>query len=345
MPLSRRLLLSCVTDTGVSARHAWPHPSARSSSPHWGLRSESTLTTWREPYASAVLKVSGSVSPADVPFVVTTLSTRGKPNSLPPFLYYPLTPISLPRSIWRWRNQYTDVLSGIGTGIGEGDRGVICGRENECCAAREREQEMDGDAEDAREAETYQQQQTQQSQQPSPASTASSSSLALPPWTPGTISTPNLSATPNPASSGIASGSSSILLDRRTPSPALKPGYERHEIEGIGGVTKKLRLRMVKVGACVPEWDDERVKGEILGREVQGRRRSWCGWCRRVIPSSGDYERGRRVGGVAEEGEGGSNGRENGKGKGREDGGGGEENGEENGGGKGKENEAEGGSD
>ena len=56
---------------------------------------------------------------------------------------------------------------------------------------------------------------------------------------------------------------------------------------------KKMRVRMVKVGACVPEWEDERAKGEILGREVQGRRRGWCGWCRRVVPSRRDYEVGR----------------------------------------------------
>jgi hypothetical protein len=64
-------------------------------------------------------------------------------------------------------------------------------------------------------------------------------------------------------------------------------------VEGIGGVMKKMRVRMVKVGACVPEWEDERAKGEILGREVQARRRSWCGWCRRVVPSRRDYEVGR----------------------------------------------------
>lgn len=56
---------------------------------------------------------------------------------------------------------------------------------------------------------------------------------------------------------------------------------------------KKMRVRMVKVGACVPEWEDERAKSEILGREVQARRRGWCGWCRRVVPSRWDYEVGR----------------------------------------------------
>jgi hypothetical protein len=57
---------------------------------------------------------------------------------------------------------------------------------------------------------------------------------------------------------------------------------------------KKKLVRMVKVGACVPEWDDERVKGEIMGREVRGERRSWCGWCWRVIPSKKDYEMDRK---------------------------------------------------
>jgi hypothetical protein len=53
---------------------------------------------------------------------------------------------------------------------------------------------------------------------------------------------------------------------------------------------KKKLLRMVKVGACVPEWPDERAKGDILGREVQGRVRSWCGWCWRVIPGRKDHD-------------------------------------------------------
>lgn len=87
-----------------------------------------------------------------------------------------------------------------------------------------------------------------------------------------------------------SASSSSEVAERRTPSPQLGPGYERHEIEGIGGVVKKKLLRMVKIGACVPEWDDERQKGDLLGREVRGERRSWCGWCWRVIPGQKDHE-------------------------------------------------------
>ncbi|KAK0652205.1 hypothetical protein B0T16DRAFT_306757, partial [Cercophora newfieldiana] len=177
--------------------------------------------------------------------------------------------------IWRWRNQYTASLGGLGTGIGEGDRGAICARDSACCAGRECEQETDCDAADARDADNFLSGSTPLSQ--------TSSNLSLTPW-----------------SSGFGSPSSSIGSNtglpgdptehRRTPSPQLKPGYERHEIEGIGGVMKKKLLRMVKVGACVPEWDDERMSGKILGRERDGRRRNLCGWCRRVIPSQKDYD-------------------------------------------------------
>ncbi|KAK4229598.1 hypothetical protein QBC38DRAFT_97122 [Podospora fimiseda] len=186
------------------------------------------------------------------------------------------------QSIWRWRNQYTDVLGGLGTGIGEGDRGVICGRDRACCAAREKEHETDCDAQDAREAEQL------LSSNSSNPSSASSSPL---PWADASSSASSLAASAAPG------------LQRRTPSPILKPGYERHEIEGIGGVVKKKLVRMVKVGACVPEWDDERARGEIMGREVKGERRSWCGWCWRVIPSKQDYEHDRQ-GGAADKGKG-----------------------------------------
>ncbi|KAK3359120.1 hypothetical protein B0T25DRAFT_532006 [Lasiosphaeria hispida] len=167
------------------------------------------------------------------------------------------------RSIWKWRNTYTEQLGGLGTGIGDGDRGVPCGRETECCAAREREQQTDCDAEDAREADSY-------------------------------LSATIAGSAGSPSSNTSNAAGGSPVLGRRTPSPQLGPGYERHEIEGIGGVMKKKKLRMVRIGACVPEWEDERVRGEIMGREVQGRR-SWCGWCWRVIPGKRDYEAARQT--------------------------------------------------
>ncbi|ESA42673.1 hypothetical protein GE21DRAFT_8216 [Neurospora crassa] len=197
------------------------------------------------------------------------------------------------KSIWRWRNQYTDVLGGLGTGIGEGDRGVICGRGSDCCAARKREQEIDCDAEDAQEADgsyVY---------TPSPSTTTVSndSTISMALWGTDTASTTSSNGSvngSNASSSSQTGGLGSTLagpsLERRTPSPMLKPGYDRHEIEGIGGVVKKKLVRMVKVGACVPEWPDERDRGDILGREMQAKVRSWCGWCWRVIPGKLDYE-------------------------------------------------------
>ncbi|OTA70617.1 hypothetical protein K449DRAFT_342528 [Hypoxylon sp. EC38] len=173
------------------------------------------------------------------------------------------------KSIWKWRNQYGEVLGGLGTGIGEGDRGVICGREAACCGAKEREQETDCDAADAREQDEI------NNNNNGNGNGSGWNSINLSPW-----------ATPSPASSISGSPPS----ERRTPSPQLRPGYARHEIEGIGGVVKTKLLRTVRVGACVPEWEDEKNTGEILGREVSGRSRSWCGWCYRVIPGKKDWE-------------------------------------------------------
>lgn len=129
-------------------------------------------------------------------------------------------------------------------GIGEGDRGVPCGRAEDCIAAREVEQEIDCDAEDAREIEIY-------SQAISPSSSPRS-----------------------------ANGS---IRDMQ-----MGPGYARHEIEGIGGVVKKKLVRMVRVGACVSEFEDEKQMGKYLVREANEEMRSWCGWCWRVIPKRGE---------------------------------------------------------
>jgi hypothetical protein len=68
----------------------------------------------------------------------------------------------------------------------------------------------------------------------------------------------------------------------------LGPGYARHEIEGIGGVVKRKLVRMVKVGACVPEYESEKHAAEFLVREHEGGARSWCGWCWKVIPGTKD---------------------------------------------------------
>lgn len=63
------------------------------------------------------------------------------------------------------------------------------------------------------------------------------------------------------------------------------PGYLRQEIEGIGGKVKVKSKRLVKVGATVYEYRDERETGRYLHREAEGDVRSWCSWCSRVCPS------------------------------------------------------------
>lgn len=190
---------------------------------------------------------------------VPPTSTNRNPNSLTSLR---------PKSIWRWRSHYGEVLGGLGTGIGDGDRGVICGREADCCAAKECEQEMDCDAVDARDNHL----------------SSWSDLLSTSPST-TTASTP----TPDHQHGGHNPLDAVRHADDRTPSPQLRSGYDRHEIEGIGGVVKRKIVRIVRVGACVPEWDDERGVGRrALEREAKGDRRSWCGWCWRVIPGRGD---------------------------------------------------------
>ncbi|ESZ96513.1 hypothetical protein SBOR_3135 [Sclerotinia borealis F-4128] len=153
--------------------------------------------------------------------------------------------------IWKWRTRYLPSLGGLGVGIGEGNRGVPCGRGSSCLAAIEVEQETDCDAEDAREFEKH-------SRAGSPSS--------------------------SPAGS-IFRGASPNISERNL---SLGPGYARHEIEGIGGVMKKKRVKMVRVGACVPEFEDEKAEGRYLVREMEGRARSWCGWCHRAVKGGDD---------------------------------------------------------
>ena len=180
--------------------------------------------------------------------------------------------------IWRWRSQYGEVLGGLGTGIGDGDRGVICGREAECCAAKERETEVDCDAQDGKDNPLASWSEVSMSSGSPPSSAATTPDQPPPP--PSHIQ--HHQYTGNPLDHVLHA-------DDRTPSPQLRCGYERHEIEGIGGVVKRKLVRMVKIGACVPEWEDERGMGRTaMGREARGELRSWCGWCWRVIPGRDD---------------------------------------------------------
>jgi hypothetical protein len=247
------------------------------------------------------LKESGFVKYVDEPFAEMTVIIEGKWRNSVVIACYSTDKALL--SIWKWRNQYGEVLGGLGTGIGEGDRGVTCGRESQCVAAREREQETDCDAADAREADGFLQLLLTSNGR------ATSTSLS----NNNTSSGSSLHSLASPSGSiggGMNGGADQqqppLLAEassrRNTPSPAgiLGPGYSRHEIEGIGGVVKTKLVRMVRVGACVPEWADEKATGDILSWEAKGRVRSWCGWCWRVIPGKDDYEIDREKQGLCE---------------------------------------------
>ncbi|KAF2841861.1 hypothetical protein M501DRAFT_919101, partial [Patellaria atrata CBS 101060] len=135
---------------------------------------------------------------------------------------------------WNWRICYTQHHGGLGTGIGEGNEGVECGRGASCLAAKEVEHEIE----------------------------ISASDFELEVQGPESVK-----------GARWAGGS-----------------YFIQEIEGIGGKVKRKVKKRVRVGAVVKIYEDE--KGKSLGREKEGRLRSWCGWCQRVVPSKMDLEDG-----------------------------------------------------
>lgn len=47
------------------------------------------------------------------------------------------------KRIWTWRTRYSTYLGGFGTGIGEGNEGVKCGRGDDCLASKDTEMEID----------------------------------------------------------------------------------------------------------------------------------------------------------------------------------------------------------
>jgi hypothetical protein len=47
------------------------------------------------------------------------------------------------KRIWTWRTRYSTYLGGLGTGIGEGNEGVKCGRGDNCLASKDTELEID----------------------------------------------------------------------------------------------------------------------------------------------------------------------------------------------------------
>lgn len=129
---------------------------------------------------------------------------------------------------WSWRNRYSHYLGGVGTGAGEGNEGVECGRGPTCLGARLVEHET------------------------------------CPPGTSPEAPGPN---EPN-----------------SEPERWQGSSYLAQEMEGIGGVLKVKHKQQVRIGECVPLYQDERDKStQFLEPEVEGRLRSWCSWCERVV--------------------------------------------------------------
>ena len=158
------------------------------------------------------------------------------------------------RAVWMWRTRYSAYLGGLGTGIGEGNEGVQCGRGAQCLAAEEKEVEVE------------------------------CGSDGLPPdLTPFGATVVSPLGTPK----AVGEGEGEVLWGSGAEE---KAGYLRQEMEGIGGVVKKKFKMRVRVGRTVREYEEERERGRFLEREVKGERRSWCGWCGRVV--QGEEDRG-----------------------------------------------------
>ncbi|KAF2008128.1 hypothetical protein P154DRAFT_453585 [Amniculicola lignicola CBS 123094] len=132
---------------------------------------------------------------------------------------------------WTFRTRYTHFLGGVGTGLGEGNEGIQCGRGSNCLAGRIVEHEVECD--------------------------------------------PDTQASLESSGHGRWRGTS----------------YHAQEIEGIGGTIKLKVKKQVRVGDCVKVYEKERDSSlRWLEPEVEGRTRSWCSWCERVVLGEKDKD-------------------------------------------------------
>lgn len=97
-----------------------------------------------------------------------------------------------------------------------------------------------------------------------------------------------------PSSSSASASASASPMPMSIPSDPDEPrsGYNVHEYEGASGRVTNKTVVGIRVGRSVPEWHDEKASRRVLGREVDGVVRSWCGWCWRVIPGREESGRG-----------------------------------------------------
>ncbi len=211
--------------------------------------------------------------------------------------------------VWRWRTRYSTYLGGLGTGIGEGNEGVKCGRDRNCLAVREVEVEVDCEAQDLaahvgeivgamgkmkindgdEDDDSYNYNNNSNNTQLKDHQEGNVESHQLVDGSDGSDG----SGSGSDASTGV-NGNMNIngmmMVKGDDHREKSETGYLRQEMEGIGGVVKKKLKTRVRVGAVVDEHEDEREHADYLAREIRGDERSWCGWCDRVIPSRRDVE-------------------------------------------------------
>ncbi|KAK7538911.1 hypothetical protein IWX49DRAFT_499137 [Phyllosticta citricarpa] len=143
---------------------------------------------------------------------------------------------------WTWRTKYSH-LGGLGTGIGEGHEGVVCGLGEACRGGRDVEHEACGTPDEIAEMERR----------------LDGSAMA---------------------------GEAQIAT---TTAAAAGNSFFAQEIVGIGGRRVMKVKKMLRIGAAVKEYEDERESNNTyLGREKKGDNRAWCAWCNRLVPSRRD---------------------------------------------------------
>lgn len=122
------------------------------------------------------------------------------------------------------------------------------------------------------------------------AATASTATAALQPlFGPGSSSS-TAPAVASAAAAGVAASAHNGLDGAGTPHDEWSGNsFFAQEIEGIGGRRVMKVKKMVRIGAAVKEYEDERESNNTyLGREKKGDNRAWCAWCNRLVPSRRD---------------------------------------------------------
>ncbi|KAK7517628.1 hypothetical protein IWZ03DRAFT_176344 [Phyllosticta citriasiana] len=186
---------------------------------------------------------------------------------------------------WTWRTKYSH-LGGLGTGIGEGHEGVVCGLGEACRGGRDVEHEACGTPDEIAEMERRLDGSATAGEAQIATTTAAAASAPLQP-----LFGPTATASTAAAAAAAAPASALNGLDGvGTPHDEWSGNsFFAQEIVGIGGRRVMKVKKMVRIGAAVKEYEDERESNNTyLGREKKGDNRAWCAWCNRLVPSRRD---------------------------------------------------------